>query len=104
MEIHAGHPMLSFYAFYPNKLCMQHARQKCAIRPFNQSFYSLPPSVSLRLPGVALRRTEPGSSLDEARKDVGGDGLGRVADAQGDDLGRGVGLQERGASAADLGE
>jgi len=90
--------------FALNKLCTR-PHKKCAVHNFNQSYVSnilsLPSSF---LPGVAFGRAEPGRPLHEAGEDVGGDGLGRVADAQGDDLGRRVRLQKRTAAAADLGE
>jgi hypothetical protein len=49
-------------------------------------------------------RTELLGALDEARQDVRGDGLRRIPDAQRDDLGVRVGLQEGRAAARDLGE
>ncbi len=49
-------------------------------------------------------RTELLGALHEARQNVRGDGLRRVPDAQRDDLGVRVGLQEGRAAAPNLGE
>lgn len=47
---------------------------------------------------------EGGGAVDETLEDGGGDGLGGVADAEGDYVGGGVLFEVRVAAAADLGE